>query len=103
MRFKLARLTLCVLRPLRRFMLNLAKLCKANFAHKSVGELTLQAYFARLLCMVEMLLRLLCIACFVYVSMFIFLLAGFKGQRCKAYFARFNSWRAYFARLTLRG
>jgi hypothetical protein len=33
-----ARLTLCVLRPLQRFMLNLAKLCEHNLEHKKVSE-----------------------------------------------------------------
>jgi hypothetical protein len=103
-----ARLTLCVLRPLRRFMLNLAKLSKANFAHKKCRR----AYFAGLLCEVTLHCRnvaeialqcLLCLYFYLYIFIFIFLLAGFKGQRCKAYFARFNFWRAYFARLTLRG
>jgi hypothetical protein len=37
-----ATLTLCVLRTLQSFILNLAKLCEAYFAHESVGELTLQ-------------------------------------------------------------
>jgi hypothetical protein len=43
-----ARLTLCVLRPLRSFMLNLAKLCEANFAHKKCRRAYFgRAYFAR--------------------------------------------------------
>jgi hypothetical protein len=46
-----ARLTLCVLRPLQSFMLNLAKLCEANFAHKKCRRayfagLSLRGYFA---------------------------------------------------------
>jgi hypothetical protein len=72
-----ARLTLCVLRPLRSFMLNLAKLCEANFAHKKCRRAYFgRAYFAQsesllwqgLLCTIEMLERLLCSACFVYIS-----------------------------------
>ena len=38
------RLTLCGLRPLRSFMLNLGKLCEANFAHRKCRR----AYFAGL-------------------------------------------------------
>jgi uncharacterized protein YjbI with pentapeptide repeats len=43
--------TLCVLQPLQSFMLNLAKLCKANFAHKKCRRayfagLSLRGYFA---------------------------------------------------------
>jgi hypothetical protein len=43
-----ARLTLCVLRPLQSFMLNLAKLCEANLAHKKCRRAYFgRAYFAR--------------------------------------------------------
>jgi hypothetical protein len=63
-----ARLTLCVLRPLQSFMLNLAKLCKADFAHRKCQRAYFAGlYFARLLCTVEMLESLLCSACFVYI------------------------------------
>jgi hypothetical protein len=65
-----ARLPFCVLRPLRRIMLNLAKLCKqAQLETQTVSEsLLCRDFFERLLCIVVMLARLLCSACFVYTS-----------------------------------
>jgi hypothetical protein len=46
-----ARLTLYVLRPLRRFMLNLAKLCEHNLEHRKCQRayfagISLRGYFA---------------------------------------------------------
>jgi hypothetical protein len=54
--------------PLQSLLLNLAKLCKANFAHKKCRR----AYFAGLLCEVTLhgrnVAEMLCSACFVYNS-----------------------------------
>jgi hypothetical protein len=63
-----ARLTLCVLRPLQSLLLNLAKLCEANFAHNKCRR----AYFAGLLCEVTLHGRnvaeiaLQCLLCFSF-------------------------------------
>jgi hypothetical protein len=63
-----ARLILCVLRPLQSLLLNLIKLCEANFAHKKCRR----AYFAGLLCEVTLHGRnvaeiaLQCLLCFYF-------------------------------------
>jgi hypothetical protein len=76
-------------------------LCEVTWQGSILGELTLRgllcSYYFWDALMVEFWQ-----AYFAVFALFILLLAGFKAQPWEAYFAHSNSWRAYFASLTLK-